>query len=149
MASFTFAQLEPRAGTASGLPYGCRAASYMIERTVDFSKSTPAGVALALTAGQTGDVIHIPAKCIVLTAGYEIITPEADAQTFSLGDSAAAAQFLANTQNAAAAAGTIMVAPASTMKVYTAANALRVTAATGTAMNTAVIRFFAVIIDLK
>lgn len=150
MASFTLAQLDPRAGTGPGLPYSGRASAYVIERTVDFSKARPDGTALALAENETGDVLPIPAKCVVLCAGFEVITPEGGTQLFSLGDSSPAATQYGSSLNANAAAGTVTVSAASTQKAYTSASALRVTATgTGNVLNVAVIRFFAIVVDLK
>lgn len=146
MASFTFAQLDPNAGTGNGTPYA-GATPRLLERTVDFSKTRPDGTALALAQNETGDVLRIPAKCVVLTAGFEVIKPESDAQTISLGDPAAATQY-GSSLSAAAAAGTILTS-AGAAKGYGAASALRVTATGATVLNTATLRFFAVVVDLQ
>lgn len=79
-----------------------------------------------VATGESVSVLDIPDNAFVVAVAAECLTAEGATATVDVGDDAGATQFLSNF-NANSAAGK-SVAAASTWKLYTAANDIRITA---------------------
>jgi hypothetical protein len=109
----------------------------ILSDVVDFSSTTNA-------ASDTFDVIGIPANTLVITAGCDVLTADSagNSGTIAIGDSASGTYYVA----AATVAATGQMTITDDSKVYSAANDIRITVATG-AIN-AKVRVWAVVASL-
>lgn len=134
-----------RVGTANAVTYATNfkqvenMATTVIVRGVTYDSSK-----VGLTAAQSVSVIDIPANHMVIAVGAECVTAQGATCTVDVGDEAGATQYLSNFD--ANSAGNKAVAAASTWKVYTTANDIRITADNTT--NAAVVKVWAVMVPL-
>lgn len=139
-------------GGASGIPYGGHNRFGVIENTIDFA-AKPAG------AGDTVQALNIPAGTRVLFAGHKVIKAEGGTAAGTFGDGVDPDGFIA-ASDLNAAAGAIQVSGLaltegtpntitgySNGKFYPASDTLDYV--TTQALDTAVVRFFAVVVDLN
>lgn len=99
----------------------------LLSRVVDFSK-VKNGVTNA-AAGETADIMDIPAGFVVEEVLYKIVTPSTTGSSvFGLGDTADSSYFFPNTTSATAAAGTTnKVASTATASKFKGSNATAAT----------------------
>jgi hypothetical protein len=130
----------------NGNTYGMQR-SQVIERTIDFA-DLPAGVTKA--SADVINVLAIPAGTMVVAVGAEVISADTtgSSPTVSLGDSGSGTQYSSAGVNPKAAAGTIVVSAASAWEAYAAANLISMTINTA-ALTNAVLRVFAIVVDIR
>lgn len=141
-------------GTAAGLPYKARGASYLLEAIVDLSVPGQ-----SLAQNQTADIIRLPPKCLVQSLGIEAITLATATATFNIGDfgttapAASATHWfsatpLLSTGGAGATVG-LLTLSAALNRLYTTGGIIRVTQAVNVTANSGRFRVFATVVDLK
>lgn len=139
------ATYEYRTGQGNGLAAYRGPGCYAPQRRIKFADIAAQRTALGLTALAQNDVlkiIHIPAFVFVHLVTVQVITAEGEAVTVGVGDSAAAAGFMAtfdlNTvgvgSSAATAANSVAVGGG---KFYAAADAIQLTLNTNITYDTA------------
>jgi hypothetical protein len=125
----------------------------VVERTIDFGNLPTSinGVTVTKAAADIYQLFPLMPGMMILSAGSEVITADTtgSSPTMSLGDSSSATLFSNAGIDPKAAAGTYVVAAASTWKVYngTTPDYLKMTINTA-AMTNGVMRFFAVLADV-
>lgn len=109
----------------------------VLSEVVDFASTTNA-------ASDSFDVIGIPANSLVIAAGCDVLTADTagNSGTIAIGDSASSGYYVA----AVAPSSTGQLTITDDSKVYSAANDIRITVATG-AIN-AKVRVWATVISL-
>jgi hypothetical protein len=124
-----------------------------ISNTIDFSKA-----ANTTADGDVAQVLNIPAGCLVLAAGWEIVKAEGGAAAGTYGDGADVDGYH-GTFNGNATAGTVVVstlalaeAAPNTVSGYTAgklyATADTIDLVTTNALDAAIVKFFAIVVPL-
>ena len=145
-------------GSAAPLARGLNKTT-RLEVTLDFPKiiaARAAAGATALAASDVLEVLQIPAKSIVSQVGMEVITAAGVTSTIAIGDTSAAAGYLAATSaNAVATSGGVPTLSAGAFaptlsggKLYSSADTVDITI--GTAVpSAAVVRIFATLTDVS
>jgi len=124
-------------GGTTKAPFAKSGREYVMEKTFDAASQN-------LAQGESVTLINIPAKTVVKDVVCVVETAEAADDTFGIGDSASATQFLsAVTANATGAT----LAAATTVKYYAAANDIRLTGHNDAATNLLKVRVKATFVD--